>query len=930
LLSTRKRRIRSLVAGGAVLVAVLAVLPAVTGILPGSRSSNAASADQTTVSQDPLRTGWDSSESGMSPSDVQGFTQLFKTQVTGQVWASPLVLSSKNLVIAATEKDWVYGIDASTGAIKWSVKVGNPYAITSCNDLAPDVGITGGPVYDAATNAVYVMAQIKPKKTPLYSLFGINVDTGKITESIGMPLHPTNNSSFTFSGTNELARPGLLLMNGWVYAAFGSHCDHKPYVGYVADFNIANPTSASNRSMWADETGSASNQAGIWQSGGGVMSDGAGRIFFTSGNGVSPATGYPGTPPHQLAESIVRLQPNTTTGALTSKDFFSPNNAPTLDAADTDWGSGAPVGLPSGTATYPHVVVQIGKDGRFFLLNRDKLGGRSSTNSGALSVTKAFNGAWSHPAVFFGSGTITSGSGDYLYYIGKNDTMRIFQFGASSADKPTLAQVANTSVTFGYSSGSPMVTSDGTNAASAVVWAEYTANATGGQGTLEAFPATPQAAGGSFGTPVKPIKSWPIGVAAKFSNIATSGNRVYVGSRSGATTSDGTVYGFGAPSTPAVVAPASQTTFGSTSVDSTATKSVTLTANSTLTVTGVSASTGASGTPTPVGAPAPSEFTVSAGGAAMAPVAGGTAKPGAAGTATPSATGTPAKPATASTATPTAAGPPAPVTFPVTLHKGDKLTVPVKFTPSAPGGATGAVSFATSAGTKNVPVAGTATTTGLYAPQPDVQFALVTDTGQFASWVPVGVQVPRQFDIVNNGTKPVTITSVSEPTAPYSVASGPKAGTVLQPGESTVAQVLFTPSWPGTYPATYSVTASDGTTATVNLTGTGLPPTGLFKASPSAVNFGSVPVGQQKTADITLTNSGNEPATVVTTSALKGPFTRVVQMAPQLGINAGYDVQAPISFTPRHKGTVTTTYTFTWTDVTGTHSVSVKITGTGV
>jgi hypothetical protein len=40
-------------------------------------------------------------------------------------------------------------------------------------------------------------------------------------------------------------------------------------------------------------------------------------------------------------------------------------------------------------------------------------------------------------------------------------------------------------------------------------------------------------------------------------------------------------------------------------------------------------------------------------------------------------------------------------------------------------------------------------------------------------------------------------------------------------------------------------------------------------------------------------------------------------------------VRAPVSFTPRHKGAFTTTYTFTWSDVTGTHRVSVKLTGTG-
>jgi hypothetical protein len=901
-----QRSARRLSAAAASLAIVLAALtPA--GILPGT-SAAPARASESTISQDAMRTGWDSHETAMGPLAVAGFSQLFARHVTGQVYAQPLVIGST--VVVATEKNWVYGLDAATGAIKWSVSLGPYYTITSCNDLAPDVGVTGGPVYDPGTGDVYVMAQIKPGKTPLYSLFGINPGNGKITESVGVPLHPSNDSHLTFSGTNELARPGLLMLHGWVYAAFGSHCDHTPYAGYVAGVNV----SSHARTLWSDETGTADNQAGIWQGGGGLLSDGTGRIFFTSGNGVSPAPGAGKSPPGQLAESVVRLGLNTA-GTLSAKDFFSPSNAPSLDAADTDWGSGGPTGLPLGTATYPNVLAQVGKDGRIFLLNRNNLGGRNGgNNNGALSVTPAFTGEWGHPAVFFGSaGPITNGSGDYLYYLGKNDQLRYLEFGANGSGKPTLTDVGNTSVTFGYSSGSPAVTSNGTSPSSAVVWAVYAANATGGQGALEAFPAVPSGCSPAHPCSVKPIKSWPIGTASKFANIATDGNRVYVGTRAGSTASGGTVYGFGTAPLLAPVAPASPATFGQTPVSSTATRNVTLTAARTLTVTGATARTGATGSPPPPGSPAPHQFAVSPGKVAMSRNIGAPAQPGAASGAAPKAT----------------AGP-TPAKFPVTLHKGDKLTVPVTFSPSGPGGATGTVTFATSAGPQDVALAGTGTRTGLYASQATVPFALVTDTGQFASNVPVGVQVPREFDIVNGGTKPVTITLVTPPPAPYRLASGPATGTVLQPGQSAVAQVLFSPAAPGSFPATYSVSGSDGSTATVSLTGTGLPPAGLFTASPKTVNFGSVPVGRQAKATITLTNTGNEPATMMSTSTLAGPFTRVIRMARLLPVNASYNVRAPISFTPRHKGTFTTNYTFTWSDVTGTHRVSVKLTGTGV
>jgi hypothetical protein len=33
-----------------------------------------------------------------------------------------------------------------------------------------------------------------------------------------------------------LAQGRLLLMNGWVYAVFASHCDHAPYADFMQPF----------------------------------------------------------------------------------------------------------------------------------------------------------------------------------------------------------------------------------------------------------------------------------------------------------------------------------------------------------------------------------------------------------------------------------------------------------------------------------------------------------------------------------------------------------------------------------------------------------------------------------------------------------------------------------------------------------------------
>ncbi len=538
LLRSRRRAARRLCAAGAGLAATLAVLPAAVGILPGVRAGIARADDQT-VSQDSNRDGWDSGESGLSPSVVSGgaFKRLpgFPVKLSGQVYAQPVVVGHE--VIVATENDKVYGVNGATGHIDWTTSVGTPYHITTCSNITPNIGITGTPVYDSSTGLVYLVAQVKGG----YKLFGINPGSGARSTIAGIGGTPSNDSHIKFSANQQLQRPGLLLDNGWVYAAFGSHCDHKPYAGFVAGVNLSSHATT----LWTDEAALVDDQAGIWQSGGGMMANGGG-IYFTSGNGVSPApaSGGPGNTPGQLAESVVRLANNS--GILSAQDFFSPSNAPKLDAADTDWGSGGPIGLPFSTSAYSNIVVQAGKDGRIFVLDGNHLGGRSaSSNSAALAIAGPYGGQWGHPAAF-GNTTLspgTTGADDYLYYLGKKDNLRVLRFGADGSGTPTVTAIAASSSALGYGSGGPVVTSSGSDPATAVVWAVN--RGSGNAGTLMAYPATPSAAGWpsgcTSGCSLKPLFSASTGTAASFATPATSNNAVYVG------TLNGYLYGFGTP-----------------------------------------------------------------------------------------------------------------------------------------------------------------------------------------------------------------------------------------------------------------------------------------------------------------------------------------------------------------------------------------------
>src|SRR5258705_2897545 len=102
-----------------------------------------------------------------------------------------------------------------------------------------------------------------------------------------------------------MQRTGLLLMDGVVYAGFGSHCDAGPWYGWVVGVS----TTGHVTTMWTTESGAGRPAgAGIWGAGGGLVSDGPGQILFATGNGGAISGARAGSnPPATLGEAVVRV-----------------------------------------------------------------------------------------------------------------------------------------------------------------------------------------------------------------------------------------------------------------------------------------------------------------------------------------------------------------------------------------------------------------------------------------------------------------------------------------------------------------------------------------------------------------------------------------------------------------------------------------------
>jgi hypothetical protein len=271
-----RRRTRRALAAAAAVAIIGTTLGAVATSARASTPPNV-----TTAAYDTLRSGWDPNEPALSPSAVQSpsFGQIFKTRLKGAVYAQPLVVNGT--VLVSTELNWAYGINATTGKVQWHRHFGKATLASSigCGDLSPDIGSTSTGVVDPTTNTLYLTTRIqtgKGKSAVNHTwMQAISVTSGK--EAAGFPVElqgtPANTPGVPFTDGSELQRPALLLLGGVVYAAFSGDCDDPPYRGVVIGVST---TTHSISGFWSDEAGAGTNQdsqSGIWQSGGGLVSD---------------------------------------------------------------------------------------------------------------------------------------------------------------------------------------------------------------------------------------------------------------------------------------------------------------------------------------------------------------------------------------------------------------------------------------------------------------------------------------------------------------------------------------------------------------------------------------------------------------------------------------------------------------------------------
>jgi hypothetical protein len=437
--------------------------------------------DVLTQHNDVGRTGQNLNETTLTTSNVTSakFGKLGFYSADGLVDAQPLYASkvavpsngTHNILIIATEHDSVYAFDADSGTTIWQVTTLQSGETTSddrgCSQVTPEIGITSTPVIDrtrSPNGAVYLVAMSKDASGNYHQrVHALDLALG--TELFGGPVevqstYPgtgdnSNGTSVVFDPGQYKERAALLLLNGVIYTGWASHCDDRPYTGWIIGYSES--TLAQTSVLNVTPNG---NEGAIWMAGAGLAADSSGNIYFLDANGDFDtnlnASGFPVD--GDYGNAFMKL---STSSGLAVADYFEMDNEASENGSDTDLGSGGMIALPDlndGSGHTWHLAVGAGKDSNLYLVNRDSMGKFSSNNSNIYQELAGAlpGGVWAMPAYF----------NNTIYYGSVGSPIQAFTITNAMLSTSATSQTANS---FGYPGTTPSVSANGTS--NGIVWA---------------------------------------------------------------------------------------------------------------------------------------------------------------------------------------------------------------------------------------------------------------------------------------------------------------------------------------------------------------------------------------------------------------------------------------------------------------------------
>jgi hypothetical protein len=444
------------------------------------RHYSATPVDVLRYHNDNYPTGWNQSESDLTPASVKSasFGQLTTLNVDGNVLAQPLIVSNfqmpdgstHNVLIVATGHNSVYAYDAQDYSVLWHRNLGQSQSSNDvgCDDIVPEYGISSTPVIVRSGNAatIYLVAATEPASFSFHTkIHALDLGTGKdLTKPV--EIHPQANlatgGKIHFDPQNQWSRASLAFNNGGIYVGIGSHCDRNAgdISGWVLRYDSNLKLTDKFNTI---EAAAGYELSSVWMAGYSPAIDPAGNVYAITGNGnYNLGKGMKG-----YGESVIKLTPDLRKKPLGT---FTPSNWQNLNDSDADFGSGGAMLIPTVTGqTAPPMLVGAGKAGTVYVLAADNLKGLEGQNGYQALQKIQLSGCWCGAAYYHPT------SGGVVYYQTNGDLLRAYSVDTSAAK---LNQVATSTDGGGFAGSFPVISSNGSTANTAVVWAVERGNPT--------------------------------------------------------------------------------------------------------------------------------------------------------------------------------------------------------------------------------------------------------------------------------------------------------------------------------------------------------------------------------------------------------------------------------------------------------------------
>jgi hypothetical protein len=386
------------------------------------------------------RFGYDAARSNSGPSHTgitaANLSHLRHTAVAldGTVDSSPIYLNGvdaggtrRDIFVVTTSYGKTIAVDANRGAIVWE------FTPSDISVYEGSLQITQGtPVADPSRRYVYSIS-------PNGVIHKLSVGDGSEVQQDGWPAIATRDPAH-----EKLGAP-LNVSGNSVLATTGGYIgDAPPYQGHVIvlarttgrQVGVWNGLCSDQQSLLVPSDCEDGSGSAIWGRAAPVVVPGTHALLVTTGNGTFDGRTAWG-------DSVLELSPN----AHDLLQNFTPRNQATLAKGDVDLGSTAPAYLPGRR----RLALQAGKEGVMYLLDLDRLNGRSPhagpRKGGELQRLSApgRSAVFTAPAVWRVGGTtwvfVTSSDATAGYTLGKGRSPRLRRrwLRSTGATSPVVA-----------------------------------------------------------------------------------------------------------------------------------------------------------------------------------------------------------------------------------------------------------------------------------------------------------------------------------------------------------------------------------------------------------------------------------------------------------------------------------------------------------